>query len=312
MTITALFSDKPENWARYRGLLMAAFAEVGLTVNLVNEVTDPSEIDYVIYAPRGVLSDFTPFTNLKGVLSLWAGVEQIEGNETIKVPLCRMVDSGLSEGMVEWVTGHILRHHLGMDLHIKGQDGDWFNDVVPPLARDRTVGFLGLGALGTACANAANELGFNVVGWSRSLKKLEGIQTFAGDAGLQSVLSKSDILVLLLPDTAATKNILNAESLAMLPDGAFIINPGRGTLINDDDLLAALNSGKVAHATLDVFHIEPLPKGHPYYAHPNVTVTPHIASETRPKTASQAIAENMRRSQAGEPLLHTVDRNAGY
>jgi len=312
MTVTALFADRAANWARYEDVLHKAFAEKGLDVNLVRDTDAPENVDYVIYAPTGPISDFAPFTNLKAVLSLWAGVEKIEGNHSIKVPLCRMVDEGLSEGMREWVTGHILRHHLGMDAHILGQDGVWRNDVVPPLARNRTVGFLGLGELGLSCADAASILGFQVKGWSRRLKNIEGIETFADAEGLRDILTTSDIIVLLLPDTAETQNILDRDSLNLLPDGAFIINPGRGTLIDDNALLEALDSGKVAHATLDVFREEPLPEANPYWAHPRVTVTPHIASETRPETASQTIAENIRRGEAGEPFIHVVDRTAGY
>lgn len=297
--ITALFADEPENWSQYEAPLQAAFAEKGVEVDLIRETDKPELVDYVIYAPSGPINDFAPFTNLKAILSLWAGVEKIEGNASIKVPLCRMVENGLSEGMVEWVTGHILRHHLGMDGHIFGQNGVWRNDVVAPLARNRRVGFLGLGELGLACAKAASGVGFDVLGWSRNLKSVEGIQTFAGADGLKEMLKQCQILVLLLPETSETKNILNAETLNLLPDGAFIINPGRGPLIDDDALLAALDSGKVAHATLDVFRVEPLPVEHPFWAHPNVTVTPHIASATRPETASLTIAENIRRGEAG-------------
>ena len=310
--ITALFADRAENWARYEAPLHKAFAELGLDVNLITSTGTPKDVDYVIYAPSGPINDFGPFVNLKAVLSLWAGVEKIEGNASIKVPLCRMVDEGLSEGMVEWVTGHILRHHLGMDAHILGQDGTWRNDVVPPLARDRRVGFLGLGELGLDCAKAAKGLGFDVLGWSRSLKTVEGIETFSGVDGLRAILAKSQIVVLLLPDTAETRDVLDSETLSLLPDGAFIINPGRGPLIDDSALLAALDSGKIAHATLDVFRVEPLPAEHPFWGHPQVTVTPHIASETRPSSASRTIAENIRRGEAREPFLYTVDRAAGY
>lgn len=310
--ITAMFAERAEKWTEYEAPLRKAFVEKGLDVNLVTSTDAPETVDYMIYAPAGPISDFTPFTNLKAVLSLWAGVERIEGNAAIKVPLCRLVDVGLSEGMIEWVTGHTLRYHLGMDRHILGQTGAWYGDTFPPLARDRRVGFLGLGELGLACAGAAAALGFDVKGWSRTLKTVEGIDTFAGEEGLREMLSQTDIIVLLLPDTMATKNVLNRETLNLLPDGAFIINPGRGPLIDDDALLDALNSGKIARATLDVFRVEPLPQDHPFWAHPNVTVTPHIASTTRPESASRIIAENMRRGEAGEPYLFTVDRAAGY
>ncbi len=309
---TALFSDRPENWDRYRAPLLAAFAEKGVAVDLLRETDAPELVDYVIYSPNGGLQDFSRFPNLKAVLSLWAGVEKIEGNPTIRAPLCRMVDDGLTMGMVEWVTGHILRHHLGMDAHICGQNGVWGNGSVPPLARNRKVGFLGLGALGAACAQAAAGLNFDVAGWSRTPKTLDGVATFAGPSGLETVLERSDILVLLLPDTAATRDILDADAFARMPRGAVVINPGRGPLIDDDALLAALDSGQISHATLDVFRQEPLPADHPFWAHPAVTVTPHIASETRPESAARAIAENIWRGETGQPFVHVVDRKAGY
>ena len=268
-------------------------------------------VDYLIYAPNGPISDFAPFTRAKAVLGLWAGVEKIVGNPTLKIPLTRMVDYGLTEGMVEWVTGHTLRHHLGMDRHILGQDGEW-RGFVPPLARDRTVAVLGLGALGSACASALAALNFNVLGWSRREKTIENITCYHGNDGLDQVLAQAEIVILLLPLTTGTENLLNAQRLSITPKGAMIINPGRGPLIDDEALIAALDSGQISHATLDVFRSEPLPKNHPYWTHPQVTVTPHIASETRPDSSARVIAENIRRSEAGLPLLHIVDRNAGY
>jgi len=171
---------------------------------------------------------------------------------------------------------------------------------------------LGLGALGQACATTLAELGFDVTGWSRSAKTVPGIKCLSGDAGLREALASAEIVVLLLPFTPQTENILNAETLALLPRGAVVINPGRGPLIDDDALLAALDSGHISHATLDVFRMEPLPKDHPFWAHPNITVTPHIAADTRPSTAAKVIAENIRRNEAGEALLYLVDRGAGY
>ena len=283
MTINVLFAAKPETWAVYQPTLSRGFAEVGLDADLRCDF-DPSEVDYLVYAPNGPVTDFTPFTRAKAVLNLWAGVEDVVGNTTLTIPLTRMVDSGLTEGMVEWVTGHTLRHHLGMDLDILGQDGTW-SPHVPPLARDRKVGILGLGELGRECAYALSGLKFDVAGWSRSEKSLNGISCFHGDIGLRNILARSEILILLLPMTADTENLLNAKRLAQLPQGAVIINPGRGPLIDDEALLSALDSGQIAHATLDVFRTEPLPAAHPFWAHPRVTVTPHIASETRPESA---------------------------
>lgn len=309
--INILFAAKPANWASYETPLRRALDDTGLAYTLKTETTDPASIDYLIYAPSGPVRNFTPFINAKAVLGLWAGVEGITGNETLTIPLTRMVDHGLTEGMVEWVTGHTLRHHLGMDQHILGQDGQW-RDFVPPLARDRTVAVLGLGALGSACATALSALNFNVLGWSRREKDIKDITCYFGDDGLDRTLSQAEILILLLPLTADTENLLDAKRLSQMPKNAFIINPGRGPLIDDEALLSAFETGQIAHATLDVFRIEPLPVDHPYWAHPRVTVTPHIASETRPDSASRVIAENIRRNEAGEPLLHVVDRTAGY
>ena len=299
MTPNILFAARPEQWDIYEKPLKSTLSEASVRANLALELP-PEEVDYMIYAPDSAVQDFTPFTRLKAVLNLWAGVENIVGNQTLKVPLARMVDHGLTQGMVEWVTGHVLRHHLGMDEHI------------PPLAEDRPVTVLGLGVLGQACAKALRGLGFPVTGWSRSARDVPGITCLSGDEGLRAALQAAEILVLLLPKTAETENLMNAERLAMLPKGAMIVNPGRGPLIDDDALLAALDTGQIGHATLDVFRVEPLPPAHPYWAHPRVTVTPHIASETRPITAARVIIENVRRGEAGEPFLHLVDRAKGY
>jgi glyoxylate/hydroxypyruvate reductase len=294
-------------WAEYRAALHTALAEAGLDATLSDTCADPAAVDYIVYAPSSPLQDFTPFTRTKAVLSLWAGVERIVGNATLTQPLCRMVDPALTEGMVEWVTGHTLRHHLGMDAHIVNPAHAW-NNTCPPLARDRSVAMLGMGALGSACATALRALNFPVTGWSRTPKP----GCLHGTDGLGQAMQSAQIVVTLLPKTPETENLLNAARLATLPRGAVILNPGRGAIIDDDALLAALNAGHIGHATLDVFRTEPLPSDHPYWSHPRVTVTPHIAADTRPDTASRVIAENIRRGQAGAPFLHLVDRSRGY
>ena len=307
--INVLFAALPARWDEFAPHLRSAFDAAGLEVDLRQDFA-PAEVDYIVYAPNGDLQDFTPYTRCKAVLSLWAGVEQIVTNETLTQPLCRMVDPGLTQAMVEWVTGHVLRYHLGIDANLANQT-TW-DPVAPPLAQDRHIGILGLGALGAACGQALAQLGFNVHGWSRTEKQIEGLTCHHGDAGLHATLRRSEILTLLLPDTAATTHVLNAETLALMPKGACILNPGRGPLIDDTALLAALDSGQIAHATLDVFRIEPLPAENPYWAHPNVTVTPHIAAATRASTAAGVIAENIHRAEAGAPLHHLVDRTRGY
>jgi len=308
--LKVLFSAKPAAWDEYETPLTRAFEAAGLQVDLARDHA-PSDVDYIVFAPNGPVTDFTPYVKTKAVMSLWAGVETVVGNHTLTQPLARMVDHGLTRGMVEWVVGHTMRHHLGMDTHILGQDGVWRLDY-PPLAEARPVTILGLGALGEACGQALNTLGFPVTGWSRNPKDVSGIKCLHGEAGLTEALRGAQVVILLLPSTPATENTLNADRLALLAKGAFIINPGRGPLIDDDALLAALDNDQIGHATLDVFRVEPLPTDHPYWAHPKVTVTPHIASTTRPDTAAQIIAQNIKRGEDGLPFLHLVDRNAGY
>lgn len=310
MTVNILFAAKADSWDTYQAPLAKALDEKGVTANLSREIA-PEQVDYIVYAPNSTVQDFTSYTRCKAVLNLWAGVENVVGNTTLTQPLARMVDHGLTQGMVEWVTGHTLRHHLGMDRHIHGLKGEWIKDI-PPLAGDRCVTILGLGALGSACARAISGLGFDVTGWSRSPREVEGVRCLHGANGLEQALTGAEIVVLLLPLTAATEDLLNAERLALMHKGAVILNPGRGALIDDAALLAALDNGQIGHATLDVFRVEPLPAGHAYWAHPSVTVTPHIASETRASSASRVIAENVRRGEAGEPFLHLVDRSLGY
>jgi glyoxylate/hydroxypyruvate reductase A len=307
-----LFAAKPASWASYEVPLRAALRAAGIDAEVGPDVGPPEAVDYIVLAPNGPVSDFSPYTRCKAVLNLWAGVEDVVGNPTLTQPFARMVDEGLTRGMVEWVTGHVLRHHLGMDRQIRKEGGWDALRHIPPLACDRGVTILGLGELGRTCGQALAGLGFAVTGWSRRPKTIEGMTCLSGADGLAQALARAEILVLLLPLTAATENLMDAARLAMLPEGAVIVNPGRGPLIDDDALLVALDTGYVAHATLDVFREEPLPESHPFWAHPRVTVTPHIASETRAATAALVIAENIRRGEAGAPLLHLVDRGAGY
>jgi len=299
-------------WPDYDTVLPRALEEAGVTAEVSPDLP-PDSVDYIVYGPAGdpAATDFSVFPRLRAVLSLWAGVESIVANPTLTVPLTRMVDPGLTAGMVEYVTGHVLRHHLGMDAHILNPEHRWANRA-PPLASDRPVAMLGLGALGSACATALVSLGFPVRGWSRTPRAVPGVACHHGPEGLEAALSGARIAVLLLPLTPETENLMNAARLARLAPGAALLNPGRGPLVDDTALLAALDGGQLGHATLDTFRTEPLPREHPFWSHPRVTVTPHIASETRPATASRAIAENIARAEAGQPLLHLVDLSRGY
>lgn len=309
--VTIWFAAPAALWAAYEAPLRAALDEAGVVAELSPDCPDPAAVDYLIYAPGGAAPDFSAFTRARAVLSLWAGVERIVANPTLTQPLCRMVDPALTQGMVEWVTGQVLRHHLGLDAHIRRTEPVWA-PVVPPLAAERPVAMLGLGELGLACARALTALGFAVTGWARRPRALADLPSDHGEDGLRRVLGRAQIVVTLLPRTPETEDLLNARTLAWLPRGAVVINPGRGHLIDEAALIAALDAGQVGHATLDVFRTEPLPPDHPFWHHPRVTVTPHVAAETRPASAARVVAENIRRSQAGEPLLHLVDRLRGY
>ena len=309
--INILFAAVSERWDQYQEHLKKELDLIGLEYKL-SEKLPPSEVDYIIYAPNSSIKDFSVFTNLKAVLNLWAGVEDVVKNKTLKVPLARMVDDGLTQGMKEWVLGHVMRHHLGIDLHIFGQDGKWRDWSTPPLAKNRSVTILGLGALGAECASTLAKVGFKVYGWSSTEKSVENVICHHGFEGLEKSLFGSEIVVLLLPSTADTENIINEKTLSYLAKNAVIINPGRGTLIDEKALLKSLDDGKLAHATLDVFRQEPLPADHPFWQHPKITVTPHIASETKPQTASQVIAANILRFEKGKPLLYQVNFETGY
>ena len=299
-----LFAAPDSYWPRWSQPLQAACPEMDLVRD-----GDPASIDAIIYAPGGEIADLSPYVNARLVQSLWAGVEKIVTNQTLTQPLARMVDPGLAQGMAEFCTGWVMRAHLGMDRYL--QDGIWRNDVVPPLAKTRPVTVLGTGELGRAVAAMLGTIGFPVTGYSASGRAVAGMRVL-GAQHLDEALAQAQILINLLPDTAETRNLLNAARLAQLPEGAWLINPGRGTVLDDAALIAALDSGHLGHAVLDVFRTEPLPADHPFWSHPGITVTPHIAAETRPETAAPVAAANLRRAMAGEPILHLVDRSKGY
>lgn len=306
-----LLLASPTKHADYHANVSAALDALGIEYVLSDSI-DPPLVDYILYAPNNGLQDFSPFTRCKAVFNLWAGVERVVNNPTLEVPLARMVDPGLTQGMVEWVTGHVLRYHLGLDQHIMNHDAHWMKDAVPPLAQTRIVTFLGLGQLGLACAAALKRLGFTVRGWSQSPKNYEGIESYQGAEQLLSALDNADFAVLLLPNTPHTENIFDAQAMSVMKRGAFVLNPGRGALLDETDLIQALDAGQLAHATLDVFRQEPLPREHAFWSHPKITVTPHLAAETRAETSAPVLAENIRRAIVKEPLLNLVDRVRGY
>ena len=314
MTRTILMSMEAEEMPVWREVLARQISDSDMDLSLLPDDADPAGVDYLIYNVDGGIRDFAPFTRLRAILNTWAGVEAVVGHLDwpSHIPFTRMVEPGMTQGMAEYFTGHAMRYHLDIDRFVTDSAKGRWQKWSPPLTSMRTVGILGLGELGQATAAMLTGLGFQVVGWSRSPKEIAGVTCLHGGDGLNQTLSVAEILIVILPLTDATRDILNAETLARMPGGACIINAGRGPLIDDDALLAAIASRHIRHATLDVFRQEPLPQGHGFWGNPWVTVTPHIASITRPETACAAILEQIQRDVDGKPLLHVVDRKRGY
>lgn len=254
------------------------------------------------------------FPNLKAMISLGAGVDHIlaQRDRPTDVPVVRLVDPGLRTGMLEYVLYAVLRYHRHMPEYETQQKRKLWIERRQLLPSERRIGILGLGEMGLACAEVLERLGFDVIGWSRTKKEIHNVGCFYGDEALTAFLGQSAILVCLLPLTPETACILDRDAFAALPPGAWLINVGRGGHVVEEDLLAALESGHIAGATLDVFRTEPLPKEHPFWDHPNVTVTPHVAALTLPQSAAPAIADIVERARAERPLLNVVDPERGY
>jgi glyoxylate/hydroxypyruvate reductase A len=306
-----LFRSTVDSAARWRAQLTRLTSE--LEVRVWPELGDPAEIDYaLVWRPEpGFLASLP---NLKLILSLGAGVDHLLGDPQLPrhIPIVRLVDPHMTDAMSEYVILQVLRlHRRDLDYRAQQEAGIW-RELDQQNAVDRRVGILGLGELGLDAAKKLRALGFDVAGWSRSEKNLAGIKSYAGPAGLPLLLARSEILVCLLPLTSETQGIMNASALSLLPRGAALVNAARGAHLVEADLLMALASGQVSAAVLDVFREEPLPADHPFWHHPRVVVTPHVAAFTNPTTAAPIILDNIRRFEEGRPLLNLVDLPRGY
>jgi len=302
-------ADKAEAW---REAILAKFPGAGFDI-WPDEIADKASYDYAIVW-RPPVGELKTFPNLKGILSLGAGVDGILSDTELPegVPVVRLVDRCLTEGMSEYVLYWVIHYHRRMGVYLNWTRNGTWKQMRQTDTRDKKVGFLGLGELGSDAARKVAALGFDVAGWSRTEKHIDGITSFHGKDGLVPFLNRTEILIVLLPLTEATRGIVNKETLAALPEGADIINCARGAHVVDEDLLAALDGGHINAATLDVFHSEPLPADHPYWTHPKVTVTPHMASLTVPSSAVEWMEENVRLIEAGKAPLNTVDVKKGY
>ncbi|MEX5769035.1 glyoxylate/hydroxypyruvate reductase GhrA [Serratia nematodiphila] len=257
--------------------------------------------------------------DLKAVFALGAGVDAIldqerkhPGTLPAGVPLLRLEDTGMAQQMQEYALSYVLRYFRRFDEYQALQQRQEWQPLDPHSLDDFTIGILGAGVLGQSVARKLTEFGFSVRCWSRSAKQIDGVQSFAGEAQRGAFLDGVKLLINLLPNTPETVGILNRELFAQLRPGAYLINIARGAHLVEADLLSALEQGQLAAATLDVFAREPLPQDHPFWRHPRVTITPHIAAITLPQQAMDQIAANIRALEAGHAPAGVVDRQRGY
>jgi glyoxylate/hydroxypyruvate reductase A len=317
-TLALLITGGTENWtpSRWRERFVRVCTDRAVAL-LPEDPVEPAAVRYAaVWKPQpGALA---AFPNLAVIFNLGAGVDALMADRSLPdVPLVRVADADLTGRMTEYVVLHVLMHHRRQRyLDACQRDRVWAPQAQRAASAVR-VGVMGLGVLGADAAQVLARLGFDVAGWSRSRKALPGIAAFAGDAELPAFLARTDILVCLLPLTPTTLGILNRRTFALLArDGALggpvVINAGRGGLQVEADLLAALDDGTLAAATLDVFETEPLPAASPLWSHPKVTVSPHNAADTDPDAISVYVAEQIARHERGEPLRNVVDRRLGY
>jgi glyoxylate/hydroxypyruvate reductase len=284
-----------------------------LELRIWPEIGDPAAIEVALawQPPAGALA---ALPKLRVVHALGAGVEELLADPGLAggVPVIRLVDPWMTRAMGEYVQLQVLRLHRQDLAYRAQQDARLWRELTQPNAEERRVGILGLGVLGIEAALRLKVQGFDVAAWSRRERRQKGLACFSGRDGLAAIAARSDILVCLLPLTAETENILDARLFAALPDGAAVINCGRGAHLVEDDLVAALDSGKLSAAVLDVFQVEPLPADNPLWRHPRVLVTPHAAAATNPRTAAPIIAAALDAVARGRRPANLVDRARGY
>ncbi|KQN63510.1 glyoxylate/hydroxypyruvate reductase A [Erwinia sp. E602] len=276
------------------------------------DVGNAAEVEYLVawQPPEDIMQQFP---NLKVLFSVGAGADQFDYSRLpADLPVVRMIEPGLTSGMVEYVTFAVLGLHRDMPRYLQQQRaGVWQAHPVQTAAK-RRIGVMGLGTLGEAVLKPLVAMGFDCGGWSRTPRDLPGVRCWAGDEQLGEFLARSDILICLLPLTERTEGMLNADLFGQLPAGAALVQAGRGAQLNHQHLLDALDAGQLSAAVVDVTAPEPLPAEHRFWHHPQIWLTPHIASQTQPESAVVALLANIRRHQRGEPMVGVVDRQQGY
>lgn len=308
--MTLLINIDEARGARLARLLADLVPEQKVVLRSQNP--DPTAVRHIL--TWQVPDDLGQFPHLATVFSVGAGVDQFLGTRLPEgVGLVRLISPGLTAMMQEYVTMSVLGLHRHLPAYIDQRARQiWQMVDIPPPARFRRVGIMGLGELGRAALAALRPFGFQLSGWARSPRRIEGVETFHGPDGLDGFLSGLDFLVCLLPLTPQTEGILNAGLFSRLPRGAHLVQAGRGRQLVQDDLLAALDSGQIAAAVLDVTDPEPLPQGHPFWTDPRIILTPHIACITQVEALAGPLADNLRRFDRGEAMHGAVAAGRGY
>ena len=272
---------------------------------------DPPADYAVVWAPPQAFFDQQP--GLKAAFNIGAGVDALLRLQIApSTLLVRLDDAGMAVQMAEYVCHAILRAYRGLDQYANSASMGHWQPIEPPARAEFPVGIMGLGVLGARVAHAVRQFEFPVNGWSRTAKAIDGVQCFHGQAQLPAFLAASRVLVCLIPLTPDTRGLLNRHTLSQLRSGGVVINVARGAHLVDEDLLALLDSGHLSSATLDVFHTEPLPADHPFWRHPQVTVTPHISAQTLRQESIAQIARKLRMLERGAAIAGVVDRTRGY
>ncbi len=300
-------ADPPKPW---RNAFAAVFPQ--MQFHVWPDVGDVESVRYALVwnPPSGMLNKYP---NLKAVLALGAGVDYLLADPgTPDVPVIRLLGAGLAPQMAEYAVYAVLHFHRAMpEYHVQQSKSVW-QPHAPVLSSQFTVGVMGAGIIGGLIAEHLVELGYAVRCWSRSGSSIDGVESFAGDAQLNEFLSACRVVVNALALTDKTVGILGTNTFMSMPPGSYVVNIGRGGHLVEDDLLAALDSGHIAGAMLDVFNEEPLPANHPFWSNPRVVVTPHIAGVTVASEAEAQVIENVKRMERGEPPVGAVDRQRGY